>query len=46
MIAYGYQTKPNNDAVVSVSLQVMRFLEKVITPNTYLVDALPLRRAI
>lgn len=44
MISYGYQPKGDNDAVVSTTLEVMRFIEKVITPNLYLVDSIPLRK--
>ncbi|KAF8960012.1 cytochrome P450, partial [Flammula alnicola] len=44
MVSYGYEAKPKDDSVVATSLEVMRYLEKVITPNAYLVDALPFLR--
>lgn len=46
MISYGYQVNGADDHLVSLAKQVMGYVEKVITPNNYLVDSLPILRYV
>ncbi|KAF4617261.1 hypothetical protein D9613_005667 [Agrocybe pediades] len=45
-IAYGYQIKDANDAFVSLADSVMDYVSKVISPNNFLVDSIPVLRYI
>lgn len=42
MISYGYQVRGPNDPLVLLAEETMGYLEKVITPNNYWVDSLPI----
>ncbi|KDR69562.1 hypothetical protein GALMADRAFT_77321 [Galerina marginata CBS 339.88] len=42
MISHGYKVNGPNDPFVSLAEQVMSYVEKVITPNNFLVDSLPI----
>ncbi|KAF9553881.1 cytochrome P450 [Agrocybe pediades] len=45
-ISYGYQVQGPDDHFVALSEKVMSYLEKVVTPNNYLVDSLPILQHI
>ncbi|KAF9546749.1 cytochrome P450 [Agrocybe pediades] len=45
-ISYGYQVKGSDDYFISLAEKVMSYLERVVAPNNYLIDSLPILRYI